>query len=131
MTICTKYFCRPKNKMKSHLKLRCIDDKLCKSYFHWLSVKLFFCMHCIAENPMKSSLSDFWISEFSKSTATAKQSSTIAVGIYTLSRCFYEWIRWHPWLFKRVVIPTGFVNITAKKIYIKNHDNLYKIFLPT
>jgi hypothetical protein len=44
---------------------------------------LFFCMHCIAENPMKSSLSDFWISEFSKSTVTAKQSSTIAVGIYT------------------------------------------------
>lgn len=39
---------------------------------------LFFCMHCIAANPMKSSLSDFWISEFSKSTA--KQSSTIAVG---------------------------------------------------
>jgi hypothetical protein len=44
-------------------------------------------MHCIAENPMKISLSDFWISEFSKSTVTAKQSSTIAVGIYTLSRC--------------------------------------------
>jgi hypothetical protein len=30
----------------------------------------------------------FWISEFSKSTVTAKHSSTIAVGIYTLSRCF-------------------------------------------
>ena len=25
--------------------------------------------------------------------------------LYTLSRCFYEWIRWCPWLFKRVVIP--------------------------
>jgi hypothetical protein len=29
---------------------------------------LFFCMHCIAANPMKSSLSDFWISEFSWSS---------------------------------------------------------------
>jgi hypothetical protein len=48
----------------------------------------------LLENPMKSFLSDFWISEFSKSTVTAKQSSTITVGIYTLSRCFYEWIRW-------------------------------------